>query len=190
MPRPDTRTRRRAFTLIEVMVALTVSGIVLVGARLMVDALADATHRTLAAARDADRAANADRLLRMLAGRLEIGTVADGPFGGDQRSVRFTTWCDTPGGWLERCDASVTVAAIGDTNRLLLHLTPRQARGTVGPRTVTLATGFRSGALRYLDDPEAGGTWFIQWGDGIVAPLAIGIILDGDTSIVRIGERG
>jgi len=181
---------RQGFTLIELMVALAVSVVVLIGARMMAESLADATHRTVTAAHEADRVANADLLLRSLLSRLEIGTIADQPFGGGPRSVHFTTWCDTPGGWLERCEAVVSLEAYGDTNCLVAHLAPRDPLGEIGPRTIRLATGFRNGALRYLNDPRAGGQWFVQWGDGIVAPLAIGVVLDGDTSIVRIGERG
>jgi len=190
MPRTDRASRRSGFTLVELMVALVISAMVLIGARLMVEALSDATHRTIAAAHEADRAANADQFLRTLFARLEIGTAADRPFGGNPSSVHFTTWCDNPGGWLERCEALVALEAHGDTNCLVAHLTPRDPHGDIGSRTIRVATGFASGALRYLNDPRAGGQWFVQWGDGIVAPLAIGVVLDGDTSIVRIGERG
>jgi prepilin-type N-terminal cleavage/methylation domain-containing protein len=181
---------RRGLTLVELMIALVVSGVVLVGARLMVETLADAARRTTRAARDADRAANAERVLRDLFGRLEIATDAARPFGGDGQSVHFTTWCDTPGGWLERCDAVLALEALGDTNTLVARLSPREPHGDIGRRTIRLAGGFRTGALRYLNDSRSGGQWFVQWGDGTVAPLAVGVVLDGDTSIVRIGERG
>ncbi len=181
---------REGFTLVELIVALVISAMVLVGARLMVELLSDAARRTTLAAQEADRTANADHVLRMLFSRLEIGTPDDRPFGGNPFATHFTTWCDSPGGWLERCDVVVDLEVHGDTNGLIAHLAPRDPHGDVGPRTIRLATGFHSGAIRYLNDPRAGGQWFEQWGDGIVAPLAVGIILDNDTAIVRIGERG
>jgi hypothetical protein len=44
--------------------------------------------------------------------------------------------------------------------------------------------------LRYLKDASTRGTWFRSWGTGISAPIAIGVIVDRDTLILRIGERG
>jgi prepilin-type N-terminal cleavage/methylation domain-containing protein len=190
MQRADRFLPRRGFTLVELMVALVVTGIVLIGARSMVEVLADATRRTLHAAHDADRVADADQLLRTLLARLDVGAASDQRFGGDERSVHFTTWCDTPGGWLERCDASIAFELHGDTTCLVAHLAPSDPHGDVGLGQVRLATGFRHGALRYLNDRRAGGQWFLGWSDGVSAPLAIGVVLDGDTSIVRIGERG
>ena len=77
---------------------------------------------------------------------------------------------------------------------LVAHLPEGQSR--------VLARGFRQGELRYLNSAASGGQWFRQWGRGITAPLAIGVILERDaagaitgdrsvdTLIVRIGERG
>ena len=41
-----------------------------------------------------------------------------------------------------------------------------------------------------LNNPLGGGQWFRVWGYGTTAPLAVGVITDADTLIVRIGERG
>lgn len=177
------------FTILEVVVALAVSGVVLLGARLMFDTLASAARDTIQAGHDADQSANGERLLRSLAGRLEIGTGHSTHFGGDERSVHFTTWCDTPSGWLEHCNLVLSVEPVDSKPALVAHLTAVEAHGDLGSHTIVLATGFRSGALRYLNDPRTGGHWFIRWGEAVSAPLALGVILDGDTSIVRIGER-
>jgi len=171
------------------VVALAVSGVVLVGGRLMFESMSGAAIHTIRSAQDADRVANADRLLRSLVGRLEVGTDHARHFGGDERSVHFTTWCDTPAGWLERCDAVIGFEPHDGTPALVAHLTPVEPHGDLGPRVFVVATGFRTGTLRYLNDPRAGGRWFVRWGEAISAPLALGIVLDSDTSIVRIGER-
>jgi prepilin-type N-terminal cleavage/methylation domain-containing protein len=184
-----TRSRRAAFTLLEIVVALAVSSIILVSARLLFESLSTTALQTIQTARDADRVANGDRLLRTLVGRLEVGSGHDRHFGGDGRSVHFTTWCDTPAGWLERCDAILAFEQPGGSPTLVMHLIPTDPHGDLGPRTIVLASGFRTGALRYLNDPRAGGVWFTQWGDAISAPLALGVVIDADTSIVRIGER-
>ncbi len=182
--------QRGGFTLVEVVVALAVSGIILVGARAMLDMLGDSANRIAQAAADADARANGDRLLRSLLTRLEVGTQEAHPFSGGPREVMFTTWCDTPAGWLERCDASVRLESQGDTNTLVARLSPVDPRANLGPTTIVLARGFHTGVFRYLNDPGLGGRWFIEWGTGIVTPLAVGVILDSDTTIVRIGERG
>jgi hypothetical protein len=175
---------------VELIVALVISAIVLLGARVMLEALSGATYRTIAAAHEADQVANADHFLRTLVARIEVGTAADQPFGGDPTSVHFTTWCDTPGGWLERCEAVIALEVHENTKCMVAHLAPHDPGGDIGPRTIRVAAGFTSGVLRYLNDPGAGGQWFVRWSDGVTTPLAIGVVLDGDTDIVRIGERG
>jgi prepilin-type N-terminal cleavage/methylation domain-containing protein len=174
--------RRAGFTLLELVVALFVSGVVLVGARLIMESVADAAGRLHTAAEAADREANGERLLRTLFARLEVGTDSTREFGGDGRHVAFTTWCDVPDGWLERCQADVSIEAVAGGRALVAQL-------STGERIV-LRRGFGTGALRYLNAPSGGGEWFQVWGRGLTAPLAIGVITDGDTTIVRIGARG
>ena len=169
-------------TLIEVMVALLVSGIVLLGARLILDALTDQALRITDSAVVADREANGDRVLRGLAERLEVGTARGTEFAGDPATATFTSWCEVPAGWLERC--AVTLAIQHDSTALAL--VARTSRGD----SIVLRRGFRQGAIRYLETPANGGSWIRVWGAGITAPVAFGVILDRDTLIVRIGERG
>ena len=176
------RSRGRGFTLIELMVAITLSGIVLLGARALWESLAGSVDRLQTQATADARDMNGERLLRSLVGRLEIATDRSGEFAGDERQVSFTTWCDVPGGWQERCDAKLTI----ETDVVGEELVARLSTGDV----ITLERGFSTGKLRYLNDPIGGGVWFRIWGHGITAPLAIGVITDGDTTIVRIGERG
>jgi prepilin-type N-terminal cleavage/methylation domain-containing protein len=182
--RPTARSgfTRSGFTLIELVVALFVSGVVLLGARLILESLANAEGQLHGVVSAADRRANGERLLRALFARLEVGTDQAREFGGDERAARFTTWCDVPSGWLERCEAQVAI----DTEAGALALVARLSTG----ERIVLQRGFGAGALRYLNAPAGGGQWFRVWGHGITAPLAVGVITDGDTVIVRIGERG
>jgi prepilin-type N-terminal cleavage/methylation domain-containing protein len=175
--------RRSGFTLIELIVAITISGIVLLGARALWESLAQSVDRLRGQATVAERRANGERLLRSLVGRLEVGTDQSHEFAGDARHASFTTWCDMPAGWQERCAVDL---AIEPDSANTLRLVARLSTGEV----IALQRGFRTGALRYLNDPIGGGIWFRIWGHGITAPLAIGVITDGDTAIVRIGERG
>lgn len=174
--------RRSGFTLVEVMVALLVSAVVLLGARALMEALADHAQDISRAATAADRDANAERTLRALAERLEVGTAPGTEFSGDPSTARFTSWCEVPAGWLERCEVSLSIARDADGYALI-------ARTSVGD-AIRIRSGFHAGTIRYLDSPAAGGTWIRVWGEGITAPIALGVIIDRDTIIVRIGERG
>jgi prepilin-type N-terminal cleavage/methylation domain-containing protein len=174
--------RRSGLTLVELMVAITISGIVLLGARALWESLAESVDRLRDQVMVAERDANAERLLRSIVGRIEVGTEQSHEFAGDEQHATFTTWCTMPAGWQERCDAAL---AIESDSAKSLQLVARLATGEV----IVLQRGFSTGALRYLNDPIGGGIWFRIWGHGITAPLAIGIITDGDTAIVRIGDR-
>jgi prepilin-type N-terminal cleavage/methylation domain-containing protein len=175
--------RNGGFTLIELVVAMTLSGVVLLGARALWESLAVSVDRLRTQATADAREVNGERLLRSLMGQLEVGTDQSHEFAGDEHHVRFTTWCDMPAGWQERCDA---VIGIEPDSGAGLRLVARLSTG----EAITLQRGFGAGVLRYLNDPAGGGVWFRIWGHGITAPLAVGVITDGDTAIVRIGERG
>lgn len=179
--RPD-RAARGGFTLVELMVALVVSAIVVLGARMLLEQLGESAHRTVAAATRADRAANGERLLRDLAGRLEIGTSDAMRFSGEPAAASFSSWCDVASGWQERC--AVTLVARAEGNRFAL------VASFASGDSVMLLVRDAPIELRYLDDPRAGGRWFTSWGAGITAPLALAVIAGADTMIVRIGERG
>lgn len=182
MQRRKHRMHRAGFTLVEVMVALLVSAVVLLGARMLLEQLSENASRTIAAAGKADADANGERMLRDLAGRLEVGTDGATQFSGEPNAARFGSWCDTPSGWLERCAVALVVRDGRDQSSIGVSF----ATGD----TLTLLTRTVPIELRYLDDPRAGGRWFRSWGAGITAPLAFAVIAGADTMIVRIGERG
>jgi prepilin-type N-terminal cleavage/methylation domain-containing protein len=178
---------RRGFTLIELLVALVVGGVVMLGGRLMFDSVTDGMRRVAEAARRVDADANAERLLRRTVASLEAGISGGQPFGGDARHTSFASWCDTAGGWRERCTVDLEITADGHDSRKgggaghLLVL--RSANAGV----LTVRKGFAEGALRYLVDAGNGGSWVQRWEPGLSAPLAVAAILDGDTLIFRVG---
>ncbi len=177
----DSRVRR-GFALIEAIVALAVAAFVLVAARAILESVADGADRLVEAAADGDRAGNADRLLRGLVGQVESATVVPNAVAGDERRVRIETWCDVPAGWKERCTVELGFVAHEDGDAFV-------AAGVPGGPLV-LRGGVAHGALRYLVDPAHGGAWLSRWAQQVTTPLALGVILDGDTLILRIGERG
>jgi prepilin-type N-terminal cleavage/methylation domain-containing protein len=177
--------RTAGFTLVELLVALVVGGVAILGARAVLAALGDHADRVSEAAASADRTANGERTLRALVGNLEIGTTPDASFGGDEHQMQFTTSCPTPSGWQERCVVRV-IALRPDSlagRSIVVGILPT---GEILPLLADV-TGPR---FRYLRDAGNGGTWFHSWGNGITAPVAIGIVTERDTLILRIGDRG
>ena len=178
------RRRAAGFTLVEVMVAVVVIGVVLVGARTMLGQIADDADRIAGAAAEADREANADGLLRAVTGRVEVSRMPgqEVSFQGQPDGARFHSWCEVPDGWLERCQASLGFVGLEDGAALVLRLSTGE--------TVPVRRGIRRGEILYLRDAAQGGVWMKSWGASITPPVALGVVVDGDTSVIRIGERG
>lgn len=176
--------RRGGFTLVEVMVALAVIGVAVAGARVVLGQLADDAERIAGASAEADRDAGAEALLQGVVGRLELGwgDGAERRFEGHPAGARFHSWCEVPTGWLERCEVTLGVIEVAGAPVLALQM------GDGDP--VALRRGFAEGEILYLRDAGGGGTWVRRWGASITAPVGLGVVLDGDTTIVRIGERG
>lgn len=185
------RRAKRGFTLLEVIVAIAVGSLVVLGARVMLGMVAYGGTATREAAVAADRAANADAELRRLLRDLDVGTEQAMRFSGAPDEARFSTWCPVAGGWVERCSVVLRIEA-GAPGAVLVA-TLASGDGSRGDR-VELRSGFDRAELLYLSDASLGGRWFRIWGEGITAPLAIGLVVDSagraDTTILRIGERG
>lgn len=192
------RHQRAGFTLVELIVALVLGVIVLLGARMILEQLADSADHTSSAAINADRHANTERATRALFAR---ATAADSmfPFVGTSRMAQFSSWCNVPRGWMERC--TVTIAVIpqtaGDSLPTMVQSVAlgkstalsRVALWTSAGDTLHWRDSVTAPELRYLDDPSDGGHWLVGWPGGITTPLALGIVTPHDTTIFRIGER-
>jgi prepilin-type N-terminal cleavage/methylation domain-containing protein len=172
------------FTLIEVMVALTVGALVLATARAILVALGDGAERMATASLELERKSNSERLMRSLTGRLVVG---DGPdrFEGEPGRARFTSFCEVPEGWLERCTVEYSAESNAGSSCVVLSTLVGDER-----EQLTVLSGPDRAQLIYLSDARNGGTWLIRWGTSITAPLAIGIVSGPDTTVLRIGERG
>ena len=173
------------------IVAIAVGSLVVLGARAMLGIVADGGEATREAAVAADRAANAEAELRRLLQDLEVGTEQAMRFSGAPEEARFSSWCPVAGGWLERCRAVLAVEAGASGAALIVKLSTGDASGD---ERLELRSGLDRAELRYLSDASLGGRWFRVWGEGITAPLAVGLVVDSagraDTTILRIGERG
>ena len=182
--RRDPSRLRGGFTLVELLVAVAASGLVLLAARQVLGGLEDDVRRLERHVAEADATANGERALRALVGRLDLSEAGTDPmrgFGGDSIAVAFSSWCERPAGWLERC--AVTLRLVSDSGQVGL-----QAQLSTG-ETLVLWRANSEAAVRYLDSPAQGGRWLHVWGRGTRAPLALGLVTARDTTILRIGAR-
>jgi len=174
---------RRGFTLLELLLALSLSGVaMLLGALLWRQSLsagaALAVHR---AALDRDEGAR--RWLQSALGSLEIGAPGDAKFMGAPGRVSFSTWLATPGGWTERRDVALAL------DQHTLSATMPDAP------PLTLVDSLRDVGFDYLLEPGLTSRWAIAWESPVSAPLAVRIRLtrlDGhaDTLLLLVGPRG
>ena len=175
---------RSGFTLVELVVALAVGGVAILGARSILATLADHADSIALVAAETDRIANGERMLRAIVGRLDI-SADSAAFAGDEHQMRFTSWCEVPSGWQERCKVTLAVipsATSSDTEVVAVVLSTGEV--------IALLARPPPMRFRYLLDPGHGGRWLERWGAGITAPVAVGIVNESDTLIVRIGGRG
>src|SRR5258708_17777530 len=105
------RDRSRGFTLIEVLVALPVRGIVVLLAHAVFTAVTDAGRQGQAARTALDHESNAGRWMQATFLSLDVGSDSGaGPFEGRPDRVAFGAWLETPGGWFERQRVELRVA--------------------------------------------------------------------------------
>src|SRR6266545_1985831 len=148
------------FTLIEVLLALTLGALVVLCAHRIFSGVTDGALRLTAAQAALDRAANARRLLTQLVGSVDVGEGAGG-FDGAPHRVAFSTWVLQPEGWLVR--GRVTIQETdGDV----------VVTGVAG-HAVALADGIASLDLDYLLEYGAEAAWVRTWQSPVSAPLAV-----------------
>jgi len=171
---------RRGMTLIELMLAITLGGMLLLGARMLFTQLQVADVNLGRAAREGDERANAMRLLHLLVRNAEVQPDSVNRFQGDTMSVRFRSHCQRPGGWLEACSVSLVLAVTGDSTMLTADLTPG--------RRLVLARWSGRGGFEYLDTAPSD-RWVGSWGRSIIPPAAIAVALPSDTIVLPIAGR-
>jgi prepilin-type N-terminal cleavage/methylation domain-containing protein len=179
--------RRSGFTLIEVLVALSLSGLVVLLAHRVFTAVVDGSGRVREARQALDREANARRWLTDAWGSLAVGQNSGG-FGGGPTQADFGAWLPTA----SRGFVSSRVVLGVHGSRLVAVLDGRDS--------VVLADTVGSAAFDYLLDPGANTRWVGTWLSPVTAPLAARIRLTRgtpsrtptgvDTLLFLIGPRG
>ena len=180
--RPPFRPSASGFSLLEVLTALALTGMVALLAHRLMTATIDGV-RALDAARQAqDRRENGRRWLR--AAFLSLQPDGAGGFVGDPDRIQFTTWLQQPEGWF--VEEAVTLAV--RTGGLWADHGSGEA--------VRLADAVLAMECDYLLVPGADARWVRQWHSPLSAPLAVRLRLlrqDGvrvDTLLLLVRERG
>lgn len=183
-------TPARGFTLIEIVVALTIGGLAVLLAHQIVAAVGDRGHALVDARRALDREVNARRWLAAAFLSLDVGVDSAGGFEGRSNRVRFASWLRTPDGWFERR----AVVLQRDRDRMIASVTPGEP--------VALVDHVTDVRLDYLLEPGAESRWVREWVSPVSAPVAVRLRVtrtseerDGDRSVVDtlvflIRERG
>src|SRR6185436_14777953 len=103
------RDKRRGFTLIEVLVALTIGALVVVLAQRLFAAVGDGGRELVTARTALDREANARRWLAAAFLSLDAGLEGARSFEGHPAEVTFSSWLETEGGWFAPCRVTISV---------------------------------------------------------------------------------
>jgi len=167
MPRRD-----RGFTLIEVLLALALGGLVVLTAQRVFAGVTDGARRLSEAQEALDRRANARRLLVALVGSLDIGTPQSGGFDGRPDQVTFSTWAASAEGWPQRRTVTFRLEA-----RAVV------AEG-LGPVAIVVADTVPRLDIDYLLDYGADAVWVRSWQSPVSAPVALRLRIARDTGVV------
>ena len=166
----------RGFTLLEVLVALVVLGLVLAGIAGGVQfgqRAADMQARSIAS--HADMGA-VDRLLRHLVAAMDPGTVNEPPrISGGPSALGFTTELGAAAAGLEQGEADVGIGVDAE-HRLVLRWVPALHAVRFGPapppRTSVLLDGVARVEFAYWARGEGGaGQWLASWTQTGIPPL-------------------
>jgi hypothetical protein len=167
-------------TLLELMLALSLAGLVLLGASMLVDQASRTGTVLTRYARTTDAAANGERLLRALLARAQSSTDSARMFVGEPERASFDAWCERPGGWLEICRVALSLQPYDDRTVIAAAL-------STGEELPLRAIRGRA-VFRYYGTGDSGEIgWLTAWGRSIVLPVAVGIVTDADTLVLRAG---
>ncbi len=179
---------RHGFTLVELMIALVIGGLMLVTVHRLFAAVLDQTRALGQEGRQFERAANATRWLADAFSSLEVGQGRPGPFVGGSYSVAFSTWLVTGRGWPE-------------AERVELGMRGNQFIARLRGGEMVLADSVAGVRFDYLIEHGEAAPWLPGWTSTVNPPQAVRLRLERaamspnlgstvDTTILLIGERG
>jgi prepilin-type N-terminal cleavage/methylation domain-containing protein len=183
--------RAAGFTLVELLVALTVGAAVVLLAHRTFAVAGDLAGRVAAVRQIHDRDMNARRFLVQALGSLEVGRSPNGGFRGLMDDVSFAAWLPAPDDTVRRHRVRVAATSEG----VVALIAPLRANGVTAPDTLRLFPGAHDVRFDYLLDFGADAAWVREWQSPVSAPLAVRLRItraDGsvDTLLFAVGPRG
>ena len=166
-----TRPRRNGFTLVEVMVAITLGAMILATLGELLAAGMTAVRRLRTERSRQDQDAEARAWLRTELGNAEAGAEGDVPFAGTASSARFSTRTPTPSGWHVR-----DVIQLGWEDSAVVM------RSRVLGK-MTFWSGAAALRLDYLDQLGASSRWFTAHESPVATPVAIRLRVERQASV-------
>lgn len=175
-----THTRKQSgLTLLEVVVALVIAGIVAAMASRVMQAAQNAQS---AVQHREDRERKSWEMwisLREFGRQVASGPTTNPALSGWPDRVQLATRCVVAAGWREAC--LVTIA---------MRMQPGVCVRTVSTSTGLILSDSTPGTnckLLYFVDAAHGGTWSPTWNGRGTLPIALAIVADRDTSILSLG---
>lgn len=172
--------------------ALAVGTSVIAGVAALFGALSRSGDLLQSTVNAVDQERSSLRLLRELAFRSGTGGTPAERFRGSATEASFVSWCESAFGWLEPCAVTVRIGARaagrdGATPESFVGIITRSA--SFPERAENVAIEIPAWQLRYLVTAREGGVWTSEWVPSVVPPLALAVLTDTDTLLLRVGIR-
>jgi hypothetical protein len=179
-PTASDRTRRGT-TLVELLAALVLLGLLFLGMRTLLAQLGDGNDRVSRATVDGNARGNGAHLLRTLLRRATVGADSTHQFAGDDTNASFDAGCDVPSGWVEDCRVALEIVPRLDSSAVVAQLPG------VAPETLLVSDA--QTAFRYLSPAASDYAWMGGWGSRISMPAALALVTPYDTLLFQVGGR-
>jgi prepilin-type N-terminal cleavage/methylation domain-containing protein len=181
-----TTAARSGFTLVELVVAVSLTAMLALLAHRILTIVLDGRRSLLSQRGITEREATGQRWLASAFLSLEVGQPDDLPFEGGRDAVAFSGWLMSANGWMEREHIKLSV----NSGTLVL--------ATASGRRIELADSVQSLSVDYLLTPGADTKWAAEWISPTTAPVAIRLRVlrtpetasRVDTTLVLIKARG
>jgi prepilin-type N-terminal cleavage/methylation domain-containing protein len=171
--------RRSGTTLIEVIAAIAIGAVAILGGVLLMNQVTDTGLRISRDGRASAHEGNSVRTLRRLLREAQPSFDSTKRFRGDARSLDYITRCQMPSGWTEICHVTVSIDSIGDSSAVTAQFD--------GGNQFVLERHAGLLAFRYFDPVFRDSAWSTRWATSATLPLALGIVSAGDTMVLPVG---
>ncbi len=166
-------------TLLEVIIALGIAGIVLLGGALLLDQITDSAGRIARERWAQSYEANAYGITRRLLREALPSFDSTKPFRGDAHSLDYFTRCSVPRGWSETCHVTLAIDSIDDSTIVMAQFDGGEQ----------FAVRRRAGGMvfRFFDAASRDSAWVASWATSATLPSALAIIGAADTVVFPVG---